>query len=62
MQKINLRDLYPDIYKTDIFLEVTDEVQAVFLADKRAALPMSARCIAIRHTILWTMTMELKMR
>ncbi|MGI6014180.1 MAG: sigma-70 family RNA polymerase sigma factor [Oscillospiraceae bacterium] len=36
MQKINLRDLYPDIYKTDIFSEVTDEVQAVFLADKRA--------------------------
>ena len=33
MQKINLRDLYPDIYKTDIFLEVTDEVQAVFLAE-----------------------------
>ena len=25
-----------DIYKTDIFLEVTDEVHAVFLADKRA--------------------------
>ena len=36
MQKINLRDLYPDMYKTDTFLEVTDEVQAVFLADKRA--------------------------
>ncbi len=36
MQKINLRELYPDIYKTDTFLEVTDEVQAVFLADKRA--------------------------
>lgn len=36
MQKINLRDLYPDIYKTDLFLEVTDEVHAVFLADKRA--------------------------
>ena len=36
MQKINLRDLYPDVYKTDAFLEVTDEVQAVFLADKRA--------------------------
>ena len=34
MQKINLRDLYPDIYKTDVFLEVTDEVHAVFLADK----------------------------
>lgn len=36
MQKINLRELYPDIYKTDIFLEVADEVLAVFLADKRA--------------------------
>ena len=36
LQKINLRELYPDIYKTDTFLEVADEVQAVFLADKRA--------------------------
>lgn len=36
MQKINLRDLYPDIYNDDTYLEVTDEVQAVFLADKRA--------------------------
>lgn len=36
MQKINLRELYPDIYKKDNYLEVTDEVQAVFLADKRA--------------------------
>ena len=36
MQKINLRELYPDIYKTDTYLEVTDEVQAVFLADRRA--------------------------
>ena len=36
MQKLNLRELYPDIYKKDTYLEVTDEVQAVFLADKRA--------------------------
>ena len=36
MQKINLRELYPDIYKTDAYLEISDEVQAVFLADKRA--------------------------
>lgn len=36
MQKINLRELYPAVYKTDTYLEVTDEVQAVFLADKRA--------------------------
>ena len=37
MQKINLRELYPDIYKTDTFLEVTDEVQAVFLEIGRAS-------------------------
>ena len=36
MQKTNLQELYPDIYKKDTYLEVTDEVQAVFLADKRA--------------------------
>lgn len=36
MQKINLRELYPDIYKTDLFVEVNDEVQQVFLADERA--------------------------
>ena len=36
MQKINLRELYPDIYKTDTYLEISDEVQAVFLANKRA--------------------------
>lgn len=34
MQKISLRELY--IYKTDTYLEISDEVQAVFLADKRA--------------------------
>lgn len=28
MQKINLRDLYPDIYKTDVFVEVAEEIVA----------------------------------
>ena len=28
MQKINLRDLYPDTYKTDAFVDVTEEVLA----------------------------------
>ena len=36
MKKINLRALYPDVYTTDFYLEISDEVQAVFLADKRA--------------------------
>ena len=37
MQKINLRDLYPDTYKTDVFVDVTEEV----LAAIRAMRPMS---------------------
>ena len=26
MKKVNLRDLYPDVYKTDHFVEVTERV------------------------------------
>lgn len=36
MIKVNLRELYPDIYKTDTIVEVSKEVQEVFLADQRA--------------------------
>ena len=28
MQKINLRELYPDVYKTDVFVDVAEEVPA----------------------------------
>ena len=35
-EEVNLRELYPDIYKTDVFIEVSSEVQEVFLTDKRA--------------------------
>ena len=28
MQKINLRELYPDVYKTDVFVDVAEEVLA----------------------------------
>ena len=36
MEQINLRELYPDAYMEDTFVEVSDEVLAVFLDDKRA--------------------------
>lgn len=36
MIKVNLRELYPDIYKTDTIVKVSKEVQEVFLADQRA--------------------------
>lgn len=35
MKKVNLRELYPDIYKTDTFIEVTDDVEMVFKVSKR---------------------------
>lgn len=28
MQKINLRELYPDVYKSDVFVDVAEEVVA----------------------------------
>ena len=28
MQKINLRELYPDVYKTDVFVDVAEEIVA----------------------------------
>ena len=28
MQKLNLRELYPDVYKTDVFVDVAEEVVA----------------------------------
>ena len=36
MQILNLRELYPDVYKTDVYLNVSDEVYAVFPTYKRA--------------------------
>ena len=29
MKKINLRELYPDVYTTDFFVDVTEEVMAL---------------------------------
>ena len=36
MQKINLRDLYPDVYKTDAFVDVAEEVLAAIQSQKQA--------------------------
>ena len=36
MQKINLRDLYPDVYKTDIFVDVAEEVLAAIQGQQQA--------------------------
>ncbi|RGC79166.1 sigma-70 family RNA polymerase sigma factor [Faecalimonas umbilicata] len=36
MKKVNLRDLYPDAYKTDHFVEVTEDVLETIRAAERA--------------------------
>ena len=36
MKKINLRELYPDVYTTDFFVDVTEEVMETIRAAGRA--------------------------
>ena len=36
MKRINLRELYPDYYQTDIFIDVPEEVLAVIREETRA--------------------------
>ena len=36
MKKINLRELYPDVYTTDFFVDVTEEVMRALRAAERA--------------------------
>ena len=36
MKKVNLRDLYPDVYKNDHFVEVTEDVLEAIRAAERA--------------------------
>ena len=36
MKKVNLRDLYPDVYKNDHFVEVTEDVLETIQSAERA--------------------------
>ena len=38
MQEINLRDLYPDVYKEDMLVKASEDVLAVITADHRSYL------------------------
>ena len=62
MKKVNLRDLYPDVYKSDHFVEVTEDVLETIETLSVQKLPMTGGCIVIRRITLWTATMALKMR
>ena len=49
MQYINLRELYPDVYKTDTLVEVTEEVLAVIQASDRAEAAYTRRMCKFRR-------------
>ena len=35
MKKVNLRELYPSIYPSDVYIEVADEVEEVFASYRK---------------------------
>ena len=51
MQKINLRDLYPDAYKTDVFVDVAEEVLATIQGQQQDDAAYERRSSGIRHII-----------
>lgn len=62
MKKVNLRDLYPDVYKTDHFVEVTEDVLEAIRATERAEAAYDRRMYRYKAITLWTATTALKMR
>ena len=56
MQKINLRELYPDVYKTNVFVDVAEEVVAAIRGQEQddAAYErrawMAVSCISAAYT------------
>ena len=43
MKKVNLRDLYPDAYKNDYFVEATEDVLETIRAAERKWKPLKTR-------------------
>ena len=56
MQKINLRDLYPDVYKTDVFVDVAEEVLAVIQSQQQADAAYERR--KFRHKAHYSLDRE----
>ena len=56
MQKINLRDLYPDTYKTDVFVDVTEEVLATIRGQEQGDAAYERR--KYRHKAHYSLNRE----
>ena len=49
MKKVNLRDLYPDVYKTDHFVEVTEDVLETIRDSERAEAAYDRRIVNFEY-------------
>ena len=56
MKEINLRELYPDTYNTDTFVEVADEVWAAISSSQRAEAAYERR--KFRHKAHYSLNRE----
>ena len=52
MKKVNLRDLYPDVYKTDHFVEVTEDVLETIRDSERAEAAYDRRMYRYKAQLL----------
>ena len=50
MEKVNLRDLYPDVYKTDHFVEVAEDVLETIRAAERAEAAYERRMYRYKNS------------
>ena len=57
MKKINLRELYPDVYTTDFFVDVTEEVMETIRAAERAEAAYE-RQSEVKIHLLFTLSRE----
>ena len=62
MKKVDFQILYFNVYKTNQFAEVTEDMLEQYGPLSVQKLPMTGGCIAIRRTTPWTMTTALKMQ
>jgi len=60
MKKINLRELYPDAYTTDFFVNVTEDVLETIRASERAEAAYERKMYRYKANILWIVRMALK--
>ena len=52
MQKLNLRELYPDVYKTDVFVDVAEEVVAAIRGQEQDDAAYERREVPAQGSLL----------